>query len=127
MEHIYKVNRSYKDRLFRFIFNDKKELLNLYNAINETAYDNPEDLEINTMDNVIYMGMKNDLSFLIYGILNLYEHQSTWNPNMPIRNLTESSKSPTSNAQSIKWRVGTYLYQMGYKPHLINCEAVIRL
>ena len=41
--------------------------------------------------------------------------------------LTESSKSPTSNAQSIKWRVGTYLYQMGYKPHLINCEAVIRL
>lgn len=87
MKHIYKVNRSYKDRLFRFIFNDKKELLNLYNAINETTYDNPEDLEINTMDNVIYMGMKNDLSFLIYGILNLYEHQSTWNPNMPIRNL----------------------------------------
>ena len=41
--------------------------------------------------------------------------------------LTESSKSPASNAQSIKWRVGTYLYQMGYKPHLINCEAVIRL
>lgn len=34
-----------------------------------------------------------------------------------MRDLTESSKSLTSNAKSIKWRVGTYLYQMGYKPH----------
>ena len=41
--------------------------------------------------------------------------------------LTESSKSLTSNAQSIKWRVGTCLYQVGYKDHLINCKAVIRL
>ncbi len=44
-----------------------------------------------------------------------------------MRDLTESSKSLTSNVKSIKWQVGTYLYQMGYKPHLIHCEAVIRL
>lgn len=87
MENPHKVNRNYKDRLFRFIFNDKTKLLSLYNAINETGYTNPEDLEINTLEDVIYLGMKNDLSFLICGVLNLYEHQSSWNPNMAIRNL----------------------------------------
>lgn len=81
------VNRSYKDRLFRFIFNDKKELLTLYNALNNTNYTNPEEITIHTLDNIIYMGMKNDISFLVSGVLNLYEHQSTWNPNMPYRNL----------------------------------------
>lgn len=87
MTKVNTVNRIYKDRLFRFIFNNKKDLLSLYNAINDTEYTNPDDLTINTLDNVIYMGAKNDLSFLIYGILNLYEHQSTWNPNMPLRDL----------------------------------------
>ena len=33
------------------------------------------------------MRMKNDLSFIIDSRLNLYEHQSTWNPNMPLRGL----------------------------------------
>ena len=79
------VNRKYKDRLFCSIFKDKKELLSLYNAINGTSYDNEDSLKVNTLDNAIYMTMKNDVSFLIYGILNLYEHQSTWNPNMPLR------------------------------------------
>lgn len=82
-----RVNRSYKDRLFRFIFNDKKELLDLYNAVNGTNYKDSEEVTINTIDNVIYMTMKNDVSFLISGVLNLYEHQSTWSPNMPYRNL----------------------------------------
>jgi hypothetical protein len=82
-----KVNRKYKDVLFRFIFRDKKDLLSLYNAINGTDYKNPEELEINTLENVIYMKMKNDLSFLVGASMNLYEHQSTWNPNMPLRGL----------------------------------------
>ena len=82
-----KVNRKYKDVLFRFIFRDKKDLLSLYNAINGTDYQNPEELEINTLENVIYMKMKNDLSFLVGASMNLYEHQSTWNPNMPLRGL----------------------------------------
>lgn len=82
-----RVNRFYKDRLFRFIFNDRKELLSLYNAINGTNHRNPKDITINTMEDVIYLNMKNDVSFLISNVLNLYEHQSTWNPNMPYRNL----------------------------------------
>ena len=80
-----KVNRKFKDSLFRMVFQEKKELLSLYNAINESQYTNPDDLEINTLDDVIYMGMKNDLSFLFSYFLNLYEAQSSFNPNMPLR------------------------------------------
>lgn len=86
MKQDIKVNRKYKDRLFRFVFKEPKELLSLYNAINGTDYQNSDDLIINTMEDAIYLSMKNDVSFLIRGILNLYEHQSTWNPNMPFRN-----------------------------------------
>ncbi len=78
---------TYKDRIFRMIFKEKEEILELYNAINSTSYTNPEDLTITTLDNAIYMGMKNDVSFLLYDKLALYEHQSTNNPNMPLRNL----------------------------------------
>lgn len=80
-----KVNRTYKDSLFRMIFREKDELLSLYNAVNESSYTNSEDLEIYTIEDVIYMGMKNDVAFLIQECLNLYEAQSTLNPNMPLR------------------------------------------
>ena len=81
------VNRKYKDRLFRFLFKEKKDLLDLYNAVNGSNYDNPEALEIVTMEDVIFLKMKNDLSFMVANRLNLYEHQSTYSPNMPLRGL----------------------------------------
>lgn len=81
------VNRKHKDRLFRFAFQEKKDLLELYNAINGTSYQNPEDLTITTLEDAIFLGVKNDLSFVIGATLNLYEHQSTWNNNMPLRGL----------------------------------------
>ena len=80
-----KYAKKHKDRLFRFIFNQKSELLSLYNAVNDSDYTNENDLTIYTIENFIYMGMKNDLSFLIDCHLNIYEHQSTYNPNMPLR------------------------------------------
>ena len=64
---------------------DRERLLKLYNAISGKNYQEPEALEINTLDNAIYIGMKNDLSFIIDEQLSLYEHQSTVNPNMPLR------------------------------------------
>lgn len=79
------VNRIYKDRLYKMIFNDKSELLKLYNAINGTHYDDPAMLTITTLDNTIYMTMENDLSFIIDMRLALYEQQSTVNPNLPLR------------------------------------------
>ena len=69
------------------LFNNPKDLLNLYNAVNGTNYSNHEDLEINTLENAIFMSMKNDISFIFEFSLNLYEHQSSNNPNMPLRNL----------------------------------------
>ena len=82
-----KGNRKYKDRLFRLLFSDKQSLLELYNALNKTSYKNPDDLEITTLDDVLYMKMKNDVSILLDDYLSLYEHQSTFNPNMPLRGL----------------------------------------
>ena len=79
------VNRIYKYRLYKMIFNDKSELLKLYNAINGTHYDDPAMLTITTLDNAIYMTMENDLSFIIDMRLALYEQQSTVNPNLPLR------------------------------------------
>lgn len=81
------VRRNYKDSMFRMIFREKKELLSLYNAINHSDYTDEEALEIYTLEDVLYMGMKNDVSFLVEDYLNLYEAQSSKNPNMPLRGL----------------------------------------
>lgn len=80
-----KTNRLFKSRLFVMIFEEKKKLLELYNAVSGKHYEDPELLEINTLDNAIYMSMKNDISFLIDARLALYEHQSTYSPNLPLR------------------------------------------
>ena len=80
-------NREYKDTIFRWIFSIIENLLSLYNAVTGKNYQNPEDLDIVTLENAIYMGMKNDLAFIIDTDLFLYEHQSTYNPNMPLRDL----------------------------------------
>lgn len=81
------ANRKFKDTIFRMLFSDRKNLLSLYNAINMRDYENPEELEIVTLDNAVYMGMKNDLAFILDMNLYLYEHQSTYNPNIPLRDL----------------------------------------
>ncbi len=78
-------NRSYKDSLFRMVFSKKEDLLDLYNAVNHTDYQNAEALEVTTLENVLYISMKNDISFMIGCTMNLYEHQSSKNENMPIR------------------------------------------
>ena len=82
------VYREYKDRLFKFIFGNpenKEWTLSLYNAINDSHYTVADEIEFNTLENVLYMGMKNDVSFLIDNTVNFYEQQSTFNPNMPMR------------------------------------------
>ncbi|MBQ6843893.1 MAG: hypothetical protein IJO60_04545 [Agathobacter sp.] len=81
-----KANKKYKDSLFKYLFGRNKEnALSLYNAINNTNYTIEDGFEFHILEDVIYMKMKNDVSFLIGTSLNLYEHQSTYNPNMPLR------------------------------------------
>ena len=81
------VNRTYKDALFKKVFKNQQEILDLYNAIGKTHYTDTEAVHINTIDRVVFLGMENDVSFMIDDILNIYEHQSTKNKNMPIRGL----------------------------------------
>ena len=69
------INREYRDRLFKFIFgnSDKKEwTLSLYNAVNSSQYTDASAVELNTNESVVYVSMKNDVSFLIDNALNLY-------------------------------------------------------
>ena len=82
-----KARREYKDTVFRMLFSDEKNLLSLYNAVTGRSYEDAKELEIVTLDNAVYMGMKNDLAFLLDLHISLYEHQSTKNPNMPLRDL----------------------------------------
>lgn len=87
-----KVKRDHKDTLFRMIFSTRENLLSLYNAVNHSHYTDASELEIVTLKNAVYMNMKNDQAFLLDMQLNLYEHQSTWNPNMPLRFLMYVAK-----------------------------------
>ena len=101
------VNDEYKDRLFSFIFGreeNRKWTLELYNAVNGSHYDDPEDIEITTIEEVLYLGMHNDVSFMISDEMSLYEQQSTYNPNMPVRQLQYCG----------------YLYEKYIKEHKLN-------
>jgi len=80
-------NKKYRDTVFRMLFNSKEHLLELYNALNGTSYTNPNDLTITTLKGNTYLDMRNDVSFILDFELNLYEHQSTICPNLPLRYL----------------------------------------
>ena len=84
------ANNKYSDRLFHFLFGHEERkdwTLSLYNAVRGSNYTNKDDIQINTIEDVLYLGMHNDISFLITDELNLFEQQSTYNPNMPMRML----------------------------------------
>ena len=89
------VNRKHKDRLFTFLFGKKGNkawTLSLYNAVNNTHYTDPDIIEFTTMEDAVYMGMKNDISFILCHVMNVYEQQSTYNRNMPVRQLMYAAK-----------------------------------
>ena len=87
-----KVIRTYKDTVFRMLFREPERLLELYNAVSGGRYTDSSKLEFVTLENAVYMNMKNDLAFLMDFRLNLYEHQGTVNPNMPYRFLQYVAK-----------------------------------
>ena len=87
-----KVNRNYKDTVFRMLFRDRENLLSLYNAVNGTVYEDVDGLVITTLQDAVYMNYKNDVSFVFDFTLSIYEHQSTVNQNMPLRDLIYVSK-----------------------------------
>ena len=83
-----KTNRKYKSSMFTALFGEKENLLELYNAIENTNYGKDTDILITTLENALFMEQQNDISFVINGkIVVLIEHQSTINHNMPLRGL----------------------------------------
>ena len=81
-------NNQYKDRLFIFLFGSEENrawTLSLYNAINNSDYKDPSLIEITTIRDIMFLGMQNDLSFLVFDEMDLFEQQSSYNPNMPLR------------------------------------------
>ena len=88
-----KTNPQYKSTLFSTIFSDKVNALEIYNALNGTDYDNPDEISITTLKNVVFINRYNDVSYVLGGVFNLYEHQSTYNPNMPLRSFFYTAQS----------------------------------
>ena len=90
LQKSFKANPKYKDRLFCLIFgdeNNKQNIISLYNALNGTKYSEDEGVEVTTIHDVIYINMKNDVSFIVDSHMSLFEQQSSVNPNMPLRGL----------------------------------------
>ncbi|MBR6452362.1 MAG: hypothetical protein IKS87_06620 [Lachnospiraceae bacterium] len=85
-------NKEFKSNVFSMLMEDRTNALQVYNALNQTEYEDPELIEIVTLEKGISLSVRNDASFLIDMNLNIYEHQSTYNPNMPLRSLIYFSK-----------------------------------
>ncbi len=85
-----KENREYKDSVFVDLFySDEsalKNLLSLYNALQDTDLQDESLIHKIKIDDVLYKNFKNDISFEVNGKVIVFgEHQSTVNPNMPLR------------------------------------------
>lgn len=82
-----KGNREYKSDVFSMLMEDKAYALDVYNALNHSHYNKPEDVEMILLERYVSLTVRNDASFIIGMDMNFYEHQSTYNPNMPLRGL----------------------------------------
>lgn len=102
------VNKRFKDRLFCKLFGDeanKDNALSLYNALCNTVHTNIDELIIYTIEDVVYVGMKNDVAILLDSDLSLWEQQSTFNPNMPLRGLMYFGKMYDKYIESSKLNI----------------------
>jgi hypothetical protein len=80
------INAKYKDSVFSLLFNDPDQLRELYCALEGVSIPHDVPITINTLENVLFMELINDISFVIGGkLVVLIEHQSTINPNMALR------------------------------------------
>ena len=80
-------NREYKSDTFSMLLEYPENALQVYNALNHSHYENAGDIQMKRLDKGISLSIRNDAAFLLSSELNIYEHQSTYNPNMPLRSL----------------------------------------
>ncbi len=87
------MNREYRSTIFAMLFSDKEKLKSLCEAISGEKIESADDITLNTLsdedgiESGIFTRLKNDVSFIFHGYQKLYEHQSTWSANMPVRML----------------------------------------
>ncbi len=80
--------RNYQDTVFRKLFSEPEAAIELFNALEETDLVSGTPVEFTTLEDAVYVGLKNDLGFIINDkFLILSESQSTINHNMPLRML----------------------------------------
>ena len=79
-----KGNREYKSDVISMMLQIPEYALDVYNAMNDSAYTDPDMIQIMRLENGISLSVRNDASFFINNYLNLYEHQSTYSPNAPL-------------------------------------------
>ena len=78
-------NREYKSDVISMMLQIPEYALDVYNAMNDSVYTDPDMIQIMRLENGISLSVRNDASFFISNYLNLYEHQSTYSPNAPLR------------------------------------------
>ena len=98
-----KENREYKSDVFSMLMEDKKNALEVYNALNGSAYDDPEQVEVVTLQDAISLSIRNDAAFIVDTDINFYEHQSSFNPNMPLRALKYYATTLEKQVQNRDW------------------------
>jgi hypothetical protein len=81
-----KANREYKNSVFVALCEDKERLVEIYNAVSNKNYPPDAALKIVTLEDVLFLGRRNDVAFLMEDrLVVLMEHQSTVCENMPVR------------------------------------------
>ena len=80
-----RARRNHKDGLFCRLFADRENALSLYNALTGSAYTDADGLEVVTLEDAVYISQKNDCAVCVQSSLALFEQQSSWNPNVPLR------------------------------------------
>jgi hypothetical protein len=108
--------------VFKFLFGhpeNKEWTLELYNAINSSSYSNPDEIQFKTIEDTVYLCMKNDVSLIIVDEFNLWEHQSTFNPNMPVRFFLYAAKLFEKYIASREYYVYSSSLQVALRPKCI--------
>ena len=59
------TNKKYKDTVFTRYFSDEKKLRLLYNALEHTNYGEETEINIITLEDILFMNQKNDICFTI--------------------------------------------------------------
>ena len=86
-------NTEYKSDTFSMLLEEPKNALEVYNALNGSNYTDAGIVEMKTLDRGISLSVRNDAAFIVDTDLNMYEHQSSYNPNMPLRHLIYFTKT----------------------------------